>query len=223
MNSRRRGRRRPKRRSAHCCSLASWLWRRWLAVRAYLYFSTLNIQSTDDAYTDGRAVTIAPQVSGTSSRSTSTTTSSSSKGDPLIHIDPRQYQSATRLGPGRARPAPRRSSPASNSAPKSRGRTFPAQLAAGAGPARVGAGDCWPRRRPITTASAACRKQATTQQEIDAAKAALRQAQGAGRARRGAGGAGRRPCRSTSARPTRSRPVEGPGRSRRRRSSIRPN
>ena len=35
-----------------------------IAGGAYLYFSTLNIESTDDAYTDGRAVTIAPQVSG---------------------------------------------------------------------------------------------------------------------------------------------------------------
>jgi membrane fusion protein, multidrug efflux system len=30
----------------------------------YYWISTRNIESTDDAYTDGRAVTIAPQVSG---------------------------------------------------------------------------------------------------------------------------------------------------------------
>ena len=35
-----------------------------IAGGGYLYFSTRDIQSTDDAYTDGRAVTIAPQVSG---------------------------------------------------------------------------------------------------------------------------------------------------------------
>src|ERR1700722_13608034 len=32
---------------------------------AYYWYSGRNIESTDDAYTDGRAITIAPQVSGT--------------------------------------------------------------------------------------------------------------------------------------------------------------
>ncbi len=43
----------------------------------WYWWSTRNLESTDDAYTDGRAVTIAPRISGRSPRSRSTTTSSS--------------------------------------------------------------------------------------------------------------------------------------------------
>ena len=44
----------------------------------YYWIANRNLESTDDAYTDGRAITIAPQVSGQSwFRSTSMTTSSS--------------------------------------------------------------------------------------------------------------------------------------------------
>jgi membrane fusion protein (multidrug efflux system) len=36
----------------------------------YYWLLTRNVESTDDAYTDGQAITIAPQVSGSSFRST---------------------------------------------------------------------------------------------------------------------------------------------------------
>src|SRR5271166_2425172 len=62
-----------------------------IGASAYLYFSTLNIQSTDDAYTDGRAVTISPQVSGQVVALDVTDNQFVRKGQPLIHIDPQQY------------------------------------------------------------------------------------------------------------------------------------
>lgn len=55
----------------------------WLANRGY--------QSTDDAYLDGRAVIIAPRISGAVVSLDVTDNQFVHKGDPLIHIDPRQY------------------------------------------------------------------------------------------------------------------------------------
>ena len=106
---------------------------------AYLYFSTLNIQSTDDAYTDGRAVTIAPQVSGTVVSLDVTDNQFVRKGEPLIHIDPRQYvqdrdlrgrRASGRQGAAR-RPEARR---------RNRAQEFSGAAGAGQGAARLGAG-----------------------------------------------------------------------------------
>ena len=55
----------------------------WLANRGY--------ESTDDAYVDGRAVTIAPRISGAVVSLDVADNQFVHKGDPLIHIDPRQY------------------------------------------------------------------------------------------------------------------------------------
>jgi membrane fusion protein (multidrug efflux system) len=49
------------------------------------------IESTDDAFVDGRAITIAPQVSGLVISLDVTDNQFVHRGDPLIHIDPRQY------------------------------------------------------------------------------------------------------------------------------------
>ena len=62
-----------------------------VAGGGYLYFSTRDLQSTDDAYTDGRAVTIAPQVSGLVVSLDVNDNQFVHKGEALIHIDPRQY------------------------------------------------------------------------------------------------------------------------------------
>ncbi len=55
----------------------------WLANR--------NLESTDDAYVDGRAITIAPQISGLVVSLDVTDNEFVHKGQPLIHIDQRQY------------------------------------------------------------------------------------------------------------------------------------
>ena len=72
-----------------------------LAVMAvgggWLWYSGRNIESTDDAYTDGRAVLIAPQVAGAVVALDVADNQFVRKGDPLIHIDPRQYQIAREL------------------------------------------------------------------------------------------------------------------------------
>jgi membrane fusion protein, multidrug efflux system len=57
----------------------------------YYWLSNRNIVSTDDAYTDGRAVSFAPQVSGQVISLDVTDNQFVPKGQPLVHIDPRQY------------------------------------------------------------------------------------------------------------------------------------
>ncbi len=64
-----------------------------LAIGALIWwFMTRNQESTDDAYTDGDAVTIAPKVSGYVVAMNIDDNRFVHKGDLLIKIDPRDYQ-----------------------------------------------------------------------------------------------------------------------------------
>lgn len=58
------------------------------------YFATKNLETTDDAYTDGRAVTIAPHVSGYVTALLVNDNQFVHAGDVLIEIDPRDYTAA---------------------------------------------------------------------------------------------------------------------------------
>ena len=60
----------------------------------YYWYITRNEESTDDAYTDGRAVPIAPHVNGYVVTLDINDNQFVHKGDPLLHIDPRDYQAA---------------------------------------------------------------------------------------------------------------------------------
>jgi membrane fusion protein (multidrug efflux system) len=62
-----------------------------IAGGVYYWLSTRGVESTDDAYIDGRAITIAPQVAGVVVSLDVTDNRFVRKGQPLIHIDPRQY------------------------------------------------------------------------------------------------------------------------------------
>ena len=63
-----------------------------IAGGAYLYLSSRGKASTDDAYTDGNVVAIAPQVSGQVISLEVNDNQFVHKGDILIRIDPRQFQ-----------------------------------------------------------------------------------------------------------------------------------
>jgi membrane fusion protein (multidrug efflux system) len=56
------------------------------------WYTHRNLQSTDDAFIDGNAITISPRVSGTIERLHFTDNQKVHKGDLLIEIDPRDYQ-----------------------------------------------------------------------------------------------------------------------------------
>ena len=66
----------------------------------YYWWAYRNIESTDDAYTDGRAVVIAPRVAGDVVSLDVTDNQFVTKGQPLIHIDPRQYRIDRELAEG---------------------------------------------------------------------------------------------------------------------------
>ncbi len=65
-----------------------------IAGGVWYYLATKDIASTDDAFTDGRAITIAPHVNGYVVSLDVNDNAFVHKGDPLIHIDPRDYIAA---------------------------------------------------------------------------------------------------------------------------------
>jgi membrane fusion protein (multidrug efflux system) len=141
----------------------------------YYWLSTRNIEWTDDAYTDGRAVSVAPRVSGLVVSLDVADNEFVHKGQPLIHIDPRQFELDRDSAQGALDMAQHQLAGQKFGAEIAR-KNFPARLkeaqaqlaSAQAMEAKAQADDRRQRSLP---------KAATTQQEIDAAAAALRQAQ----------------------------------------------
>ncbi|ACK51362.1 secretion protein HlyD family protein [Methylocella silvestris BL2] len=146
-----------------------------IAGGGYLYLSTRDIQSTDDAFTDGRAVTIAPQVSGLVVSLDVTDNQFVRKGDAMIHIDPRRYLQDRDSAKGALEIARAQLEGLKLGVEIAR-KNFPAQLEqakaqlASAQAAAAKADADYQRQKSLP-------KQATTQQEVDAATASLRQAQ----------------------------------------------
>jgi membrane fusion protein, multidrug efflux system len=146
-----------------------------VAGGAYYWFSTLGIESTDDAYTDGRAVTIAPQVSGTVVSLDVTDNEFVHKGQPLIHIDPRQYENDRDLAQGTLTTAKAQYAGQQYGALIAR-KNFPAQLeqakaqVASAEAGLVQAQLEYKRQTGLTNL-------ATTQQKVEQVTAAQRQAE----------------------------------------------
>jgi membrane fusion protein (multidrug efflux system) len=141
----------------------------------FYWLETRNEESTDDAYTDGRAVTIAPQVAGTVLSLDVNDNQFVKKGDALIHIDPRQYINDRDQAEGVLATAKAQYAGQQLGAEIGR-KNFPAQLeqaqaqlaTAKANLAKAQAD--FDRQRSLP-------KQATSQQDVDAATAALKQAQ----------------------------------------------
>jgi membrane fusion protein (multidrug efflux system) len=141
----------------------------------YFWLSTRNIEWTDDAYTDGRAVSVAPRVSGLVVSLDVADNEFVHKGQALIHIDPRQFELDRDSAQGALDMAQHQLAGQKFGAEIAR-KNFPARLkeaqaqlaSAQAMEAKAQADDRRQRSLP---------KAATTQQEIDAAAAALRQAQ----------------------------------------------
>ena len=147
-----------------------------LAIGGVAYwFSGRDSQSTDDAFTDGRAVTIGPQVSGVVVALDVTDNQFVHKGDPLIHIDPRQYQNDRDLAEGAMATAEAQLA----------GQQFGFEVAQKNFPAVLAASQAQLSAAKATLSKAqadydrqkSLSRQATSQQDVDAAKAALLQAQ----------------------------------------------
>ena len=67
----------------------------------FYWIATRNLVSTDDAYTDGRAITIAPKVAGYVTDLLVTDNQRVHAGDVLLRIDPRDYLAARDQAAGR--------------------------------------------------------------------------------------------------------------------------
>ena len=141
----------------------------------YYWLTTRNIEETDDAYTDGRAITIAPQVAGVVVSLDVNDNQFVKKGQPLIHIDPRQYKIDREQAEGALATAKA----------QYRGQQFGLDVAKKNFPAQLEAARAQLEQAQATKARTqadydrqkALPKAATSQQDIDAAQAALKQAE----------------------------------------------
>ncbi len=139
----------------------------WLANRGY--------EDTDDAFVDGNAVTISPQVSGNVVSLDVTDNQYVKAGQPLIHIDNRQYVIDVENAKANLATAEGQFAGFQYAAEVAK-KNFPAQLDAAkaqlesAQAQLIRAQADYERQKSLPT-------RATTQQEVDAATAALRQAE----------------------------------------------
>jgi membrane fusion protein, multidrug efflux system len=141
----------------------------------WYWWSTRNQETTDDAFTDGRAIDIAPHVSGYVVSLDVTDNQFVHKGQPLIHIDPRDYQAARDQAQGTLSLAQGQHEGARFAAAVAR-KNFPGRLAdaqagiASAQAALFKAHTDYERQIHLPHA-------ATTQQDVDTATAAVRSAE----------------------------------------------
>jgi membrane fusion protein (multidrug efflux system) len=141
----------------------------------YYWIANRNLESTDDAYTDGRAITIAPQISGVVLSLNVTDNQFVKKDQLLIHIDPRQYVNDRDQAEGALATAKAQYEGQQFGAEIAR-KNFPAQLEqakaqlASAEANLVKAQSDYNRQQGLP-------KPATSQQDVDAATASLKQAQ----------------------------------------------
>src|SRR5208282_3771801 len=141
-------------------------------VGAGYWYMTLDQVSTDDAYTDGQSITMAPQVAGTVVSLDVTDNQRVKAGDTLIQIDPRAYAAAHDEAAANLRIAEAQLDNARLKLETAR-IEYPARLASAQAQLEAAAAvrfkaDADARRQ------LALPRQATTQQDIDAATATRR-------------------------------------------------
>jgi membrane fusion protein, multidrug efflux system len=142
---------------------------------AYWWLSGLNLESTDDAYTDGRAVQIAPEVAGRVVSLDVNDNQFVHKGQPLIHIDPRQYINTRDQNQGALETAQAQFAGQKLGVEIAK-KNFPAALQAAQADLASAKANLAQRQADFARQKSLPR-QATTQQEVDAATASLQQAQ----------------------------------------------
>jgi membrane fusion protein, multidrug efflux system len=148
-----------------------------VAAGAFVYWwMGRNLISTDDAYTDGRAVTIAPRVSGQVVALDVNDNQFLTKGQVIIQLDPRDYQAAVDKAAGTLLQEQGQLSQAEISLDKAK-TTYPANLLEAQGNVQVAQANLlnaqqnFRRQHKISPA-------ATTEEQIDQATAGLGQAEG---------------------------------------------
>jgi membrane fusion protein (multidrug efflux system) len=141
----------------------------------YYWITTSNLESTDDAYTDGRAITVAPQVSGVVLSLDVNDNQFVKKDQLLIHIDPRQFINDRDQAEGALATAKAQYEGLQLGAEIAR-KNFPAQLQQ-AQAQLASAKATLSRAQADYDRQKSLPKPATSQQEVDAATATLKQAE----------------------------------------------
>jgi membrane fusion protein, multidrug efflux system len=148
-----------------------------LVIAGTLYHqATKNLVSTDDAFTEGRAVTVAPRVSGYVVALAVNDNQRVNQGDLLLQIDPRDYQIARDQAAAQLEVAQAQLVFAQAALEKAR-VTFPAQLDAARGNLETAQGQLFKAESDYRRQHSIPRA-ATTQEQVDASTAALQQARG---------------------------------------------
>ncbi len=147
-----------------------------VAGGVYYYISTRNIESTDNAYTDGRAVTIAPQVNGYAIELLVNDNQRVKAGQVLARIDPRDYIIARDQAEANMVQVEARERAAEYAAAIAR-KNFPARLEQAQGQLVQAQGQLFQAQTDYKRQHSVARA-ATTQQNVDQSTAALQQAQG---------------------------------------------
>ncbi|MBV9654379.1 MAG: HlyD family secretion protein [Acetobacteraceae bacterium] len=140
------------------------------------WFLTRNEESTDDAYTDGRAVAIASHVSGYVTALNVRDNQFVHKGDVLVEIDPRDYIAARDQAQGNLLSTQGQLEGARYSSEVAR-KNFPARLGQAQAQLQAAKATLFKAQNDYNRQHS-LPKGATTQQEVDAATAALQSAQG---------------------------------------------
>ena len=141
----------------------------------YWWLSGRNVEDTDDAYTDGRAIQIAPQISGRVVSLDVTDNQFVHRGQALIHIDPRQFVNDRDQQVGALETAKAQFAGQVLGAEVAK-KNFPAALQAAQADLASAKANL-SRRQADFARQKSLPQQATTQQEVDSATAELQQAQ----------------------------------------------
>ena len=141
----------------------------------YYYLAHKNIEDTDDAFTDGRAVQVAPQIAGQVVSLDVTDNQFVRKGDALIHIDPRQFINTRDQNQGSLDTAKAQLAGQKLGAEVAK-KNFPAALQAAQASLDAAKASLVQRQADFARQKSLPR-QATTQQDVDSATSNLQNAQ----------------------------------------------
>ena len=147
-----------------------------ILAAVFYWWSNRNLIDTDDAFTDGRAITIAPRVSGQVSVLYVNDNEFLKKGQPIIQLDPRDYEAAVDKAAGQLAQDQGQLDQARIAYAKAQ-VTYPADLLKAQGSLEVAQANLLNARqnyRRQHSVSAA----ATTQQQVDQANSGLGQGEG---------------------------------------------
>ena len=147
-----------------------------IAGGIYYYLSTADLETTDDAYTDGRALTISPQVAGYVTELLVDDNQRVKAGDVLARIDPRDYLAARDQARANLIIAQAQKMSAQLGAEVAR-KNFPARLLQAQGQLQQAQGQLFQAQTEYKRQHGVTRE-ATTQQSVDQSTAQLQQAEG---------------------------------------------